>query len=332
MAKHHRVTLNDQTFQARSGQVLLDAALVAGTDIPHDCRAGRCGTCITRVTKGLTLGGETLQRGMVHACQARVFSDLELSVEALPAVSQVQARVVSLVDVGPDVVELEIAPATRLQLWPGQYCRFAFRGFPERAFSPTAPLDGEETGQNFRLNIKRVRNGRVSTNLGGKIKPGHPLTIHGPFGHAFLRPRQANRLVLVAGGTGFAPIWAVGDAALREHPWREIVFIAGTRHIDQLYMRPALELARKFPNVTTIATTETQQDIDPSIRLGLPSDHLPRLRPSDIVYAAGAPAMVDAVAETATAAHATFYADPFEPAGGQAEDWITKAVSWLRTG
>ena len=332
MTKHHRVTLNGQTFQARSGQVLLDAAMVAGTDIPHDCRAGRCGTCITRVTKGLTLGGETLQRGMVHACQARVFSDLDLSVEALPAVSQIQARIVSLVDVTPDVVELEIAPATRLKLFPGQYCRFAFRGFPERAFSPTAPLDGSEAGGNFRLNIKRVRNGRVSTNLGGKIKPGHALTIHGPFGHAFLRPRQSNRLVLVAGGTGFAPMWAIGDAALREHPWREIVLIAGARHVKQLYMLPALDLVRRFPNVTVIATAEAAQRAGPVVGLGRPSDHLPRLRASDIVYAAGAPAMVDAVAETATAAHATFYADPFEPAGGQAEDWITKAVSWLRTG
>jgi CDP-4-dehydro-6-deoxyglucose reductase, E3 len=332
MAKQHRVTLNGQTFQARSGQVLLDAATVSGTDIPHDCRAGRCGTCVTRVNKGITLGGETMQRGMVHACQARVFSDLDLSVEALPAVSHMQARVASLTDVTADVVELEIEPAARFQLLPGQYCRFTFRGFPERAFSPTAPLDGEETGHNFRLNIKRVRNGRVSTNLGGKIKVGHPLTINGPFGHAFLRPRQSNRIVLVAGGTGFAPMWAVGDASLREHPWREIVLIAGTRELNQLYMLPALELARRFPNVTTIATTETAQDVDPSILRGRPSDHLPRLRSNDIVYAAGAPAMVEAVGVAATAAHATFYADPFEPAGSQAEDWLTKAVSWLRTG
>lgn len=332
MAKQHRVTVNGQSFHARSGQVLLDAAMVGGAEIPHDCRAGRCGTCVTRVNKGLTLGGETLQPGMIHACQARVFSDLDLSIEALPAARQIQARIVSLTDVTPDVVELEIAPAERFQLWPGQYCRFTFRGFPERAFSPTAPLTGDETGQNFRLNIKRVRNGRVSTNLGGKIKPGHALTIHGPFGHAFLRPRQSNRLVLVAGGTGFAPMWAVGDAALREHPWREVVFIAGTRTAAQLYMLPALSLARKFPNVTTIATTEAEEDTDPAILRGRPSDHLPRLRPNDIVYAAGAPAMVEAVAQVAIAARATFYADPFEPAGGQAEDWLTKAVSWLRTG
>lgn len=332
MAKQHRVTLNGQTFQARSGQVLLDAATVAGTDIPHDCRAGRCGTCITRVNKGITLGGETMQPGMVHACQARVFSDLDLSVEALPAVSQMQARVASLTDVSADVVELEIEPAARFQLLPGQYCRFTFRGFPERAFSPTAPLNGEDTGHNFRLNIKRIRKGQVSSNLGGKIKPGHPLTIKGPFGHAFLRPRQSNRLILVAGGTGFAPMWAVGDAALREHPWREIVMIAGTRELNQLYMLRALELARRFPNVTTIATTEAPQGVDPNIFLGRPSDYLPRLRSSDIVYAAGAPAMVEAVGELANAAHTLFYADPFEPAGGQTEDWLSKAVSWLRAG
>jgi CDP-4-dehydro-6-deoxyglucose reductase, E3 len=332
MAKLHAVTLNGQPFSARSGQVLLDAALMSGVDLPHDCRAGRCGSCLTRVRRGLTLGGEALQPGMVHACQARVFSDLELAVEPLPAVAMTPARLVKVVDVTHDVAELTIIPDKPLTILPGQYCRFAFRGFPERCFSPTAPLDGRSRGTRVHLNVKRVRNGRVSTNLGGKIGPGHRLSITGPFGHAFLRPRQTNRLVLVAGGTGFAPMWAIGEAALRENPRRPIVFVAGARELRSLYMANALAFVRQFPNVGVIVTAEEEQTAFPHVRLGRPSDHVPALDNGDIVYAAGAPAMVEAVGARAQAAHATFHADPFEAAAIEGGDWVTKAASWLGVG
>jgi CDP-4-dehydro-6-deoxyglucose reductase, E3 len=330
MARQHRITLNGDTFFARSGQVLLDAALIAGVEIPHDCRAGRCGTCVTQVQRGVTLGGEMQQRGMIRACQARVFSELNLTVEALPTVGQTEARLTRLVDLTPDVAELTIAPAAPHELLPGQYCRFAFRGFPARNFSPTVRLDGRTRPDRIHLHVKRVRNGRVSTNLGGRIKPGHRLTLFGPFGHAFLRPRHDSRLVLVAGGTGFAPMWAIGHAALCENALRPIVFVVGVREQSSLYMAPALNFASRFPNVSIVATTEARRADAPNVRPGRPSDHVPQLDASDVVYAAGAPSMVEAVEKRARAAQATFYSDPFEPADSVSEDWVTRAFSWLR--
>ena len=332
MAKLHRVSLNGATFPARSGQLLLDAALMSGAEIPHDCRAGRCGTCITKVERGITLGGETQQHGMIHACQARVFSDLSLAIEALPPVDRVEARVARLVNVTHDVVEVTLAPATPLDLLPGQYCRFTFHGFPPRAFSPTAALDGRSEPGRIHLNIKRVRDGCVSPNLGGKIRPGHRVTIDGPFGHAFLRPHRDNRLILAGSGTGFAPMWAVAHAALCENALRDIVLIAGVRALASFYMGPALDFAGTFPNVRIIATVQERQSDFPQVRFGRPTDHLPELEAGDTIYAAGAPAMVDALGKLALAAKSSFYSDPFEPAAAQAEDWITRAVAWLRTG
>jgi CDP-4-dehydro-6-deoxyglucose reductase, E3 len=332
MAKLHRVKLNTETFSARSGQVLLDAALVAGVDIPHDCRAGRCGTCVTSVKAGITLGGETQQRGIVHACQARVFSDLSLAVEALPAVKRIDASITHIADLTDDVVELTLASSERLDLLAGQYCKFTFKGFPTRPFSPTAPLDGGVSNDKIRLNIKRVRDGRVSPNLGRTIKPGHRLTIDGPFGHAFLRPNLQNRLVLIGTGTGFAPVWAVCDAALKENPHREIVIVTGARTISSLYMWPALELARCFKTVSVIVAAEQAHPNYAHVRAGRPLDHLPTLTGDDIVYAAGSPVMVKAIGKLAQKANALFYSDPFEAAAADNEDWVTRAMSWLRTG
>ncbi len=332
MAKHHTVCLGDETFVAQSGQILLDAAIAGGVDIPHDCRAGRCGSCMTEVETGITLGGESKQRGTVFACQAHVFSDLKINVEALPPVDVVRARLSGLVDLTPDVVELAITPDTPFSYLPGQYCRFTFNGFPARCFSPTAALDGTASDGNFRLQIKRVRQGRISTNLGETIKTGHRLTIEGPFGHGFLRPGLDKRLVLVAGGTGFAPIWSVADAALRENPLRSLLIIVGVRKLSSFYMGQALDLASQLPNVEIIAMAEERQTAFHSVCFGVPQDHVPELSPDDVVYSAGSPVMVDKVGDMASAAGATFYSDPFESALSAEGDWLTRAITWLRVG
>jgi 3-phenylpropionate/trans-cinnamate dioxygenase ferredoxin reductase subunit len=330
MARLHAVVANDARFSVRSGELLLDAALASGIDLPHDCRAGRCGTCLMRLRKGRTFGGESRQQGMIYACQARVFSDLALEYDVLPPVERIDARVSRLANLTHDVVEVTIAPARRLPILPGQYCRFTFKGFPTRAFSPTAPLDRPAAGRSFRLNIKRVHDGRVSPNIGRHIKVGHPVKVEGPFGSAFLRPGKTGRLVLVAGGTGFAPTWAVADAALRENPRRQLVLIAGVRNLKSFYMWPALNRVATLPNVSVIAAAEEHEPAHPAFRKGRPNDQLPELTPDDIVYAAGAPQMVDSVAKSVEPARATFYCDPFE-ASGQANErggWRS-VLSWI---
>jgi CDP-4-dehydro-6-deoxyglucose reductase len=284
-----------------------------------------------RLRQGRTFGGESRQQGMIYACQARVFSDVMVEYDILPPVQRVEARVSRLTNLAPDVVELTITPAKRLPLLPGQYCRFTFRGFPDRAFSPTAPLDHPQNGRSFRLNVRRVRGGRVSPSLGRHIRIGHRLKVDGPFGSAFLRPGRMGRLVLVAGGTGFAPMWAVADAALRENPARPMVLIAGVRSLKSFYMWPALNRVAPLPNVDVIATAQEEQPAHPAVRNGSPEDHLPQLTDDDIIYAAGAPRMVESVARAAEAARASFYADPFEASGPAKErsGWLN-VFSWIR--
>ncbi len=332
MARLHKICLGNDTFHARSGQLLLDAALLSGVELPHDCRAGRCGSCLTRVRQGVTLGGEGRQFGIVHACQARVFSDLKLEIEPLPPVVRVKGMVVELIEMAEGIVEVTIKPDRRFAVFPGQYCRFSFRGFPARPFSPTSAMTSVASDGLIRLNIKRVRGGRVTPQLGQTIPVGHPVAIEGPFGQAFLRPGLDNRLVLVGSGTGFAPIWAVAATALRENPHRPIVLLAASRTTGAFYMAPALELAHQFPSVSVIAAIDDLPRSQGLLLAGAAIKHLPQVAGGDIVYAAGAPALVDAVGVVADAAGATFYSDPFEPVAQTAPGWLDKARDWLQAG
>src|SRR5579883_3505947 len=86
MRKTCRVMLRDQVFSARRGDILLDAALANGVDIPHDCRSGHCRSCRVRVLDGVAIGGECGELGAVRACQTRIMSDLRLEIEGLPKI------------------------------------------------------------------------------------------------------------------------------------------------------------------------------------------------------------------------------------------------------
>ncbi len=331
MSNFRTVTVKGRTFRVRAGDVLLDGALANGVEIPFDCRAGTCGTCMVHVAKGQTVCGETHTQGMIYACQARVVSDLEVEMEDVPEIDSCKARLVGLREVAPDIMELMIAPEKSISYLPGQYFKFAFNGYPARAYSPTASFDGRIGGRVIHLNIKRVRGGRVTTALGSGIRPGHRLRIQGPYGHAFLRPGGTGRLILAGSGTGFAPIWAIAAMALRESRNRPMVIVAGAKKVQQLYMAPILAQLARLPNVTVIPAVE-EGPVNHPIRTGRIEPNMPTLTASDTVYACGSPRMVTALAGMVEKAGATFYADPFESSAPEEPSGLISRIKTLVAG
>jgi 3-phenylpropionate/trans-cinnamate dioxygenase ferredoxin reductase subunit len=128
-----------------------------------------------------------------------------------------------------------------------------------------------------------------------------------------LRADHAGRIVLVASGTGFAPMWSIAAAAITEQPRRELIFVVAARSLQAFYMHPALCRLALFPNVKIIPVVSEPQGVTPAIRCGRPVDCLPKLSRRDVVYASGAPAMTESVARIASAASAACYTDPFVP-------------------
>lgn len=313
MRKICKVTVNNEPFLANCGELLLDWALVNGVELPHDCRSGSCGTCRVRLVEGKVFGGHAPGDDMIHACQARIVSDLEITTEDVPESVSMSAHVARIVRLAPDVIGVDVKLPRPLRFLPGQYCKVQFRDFPARSYSPTFPLEGRSDDRLLHFHIRRFADGSVSPALGRQIGIGHRVKVTGPSGSAFLRPRHSGRLVLVASGTGFAPMWSVAVAAIMERPQREIIFVVAARRLQSLYMHGALCRLALFPNVTIILTVSEPQRVSPAIRTGRPTDHLPKLSPNDLVYAAGAPAMTESVARMARTAGARCHADPFVP-------------------
>ncbi len=331
MAKVCKVRINDEIVSANPGDLLLDVALMNGIELPHDCRSGYCGTCQVRVIAGRCVGAPTGNPDFVHACQTRVISDLQVVAEKVPGITAVSGNVVDVVAIAPDVFEVSIESQQHVDYIPGQYLSVHFRGFPARHYSPTAPLDWPSNPDLIRFHVRRLPKGRVSSALGRKIKRGHRVKMTGPFGAAYFRPNDPGRLALISSGTGFAPIWAIAEAAIRERPQRELVLIVGARDLDSIYMIPALCRLALFPRVTIIPTTLRPQTITSAVRHGSPIKYLPILSKSDVVYAAGAPAFVQSVVQIAQANGAEYFTDPFLPAGGNsdARSFLSRLSNWV---
>src|SRR3984893_14679167 len=141
MRKTCKVTLNNKPFLANCGDFLLDWALMNGVERPHDCRGGICGTCRVRLIEGRVFGGHEPGDDMIHACQARIVSDLEIVTVAVPDQVSMPARVARLVRLAPDVMGVDLELPAPLSYLPGQYCKLQFRGFPARCYSPTYSLE-----------------------------------------------------------------------------------------------------------------------------------------------------------------------------------------------
>jgi 3-phenylpropionate/trans-cinnamate dioxygenase ferredoxin reductase subunit len=325
-------TPQGQVFSAFRGDILLDAASKDGADIPYDCRSGRCGVCRVRVLDGLAVGGECREPGTVRACQARIMSDLHLQIEALPDVQTVAGRVSAITPRGPDVVEVLIAPSAPLVYLPGQYLHIEFRGFSPRSYAPSAPMEDFSAPEFLHLQVQGIVGGDVSAALGSAIREGHPVRIKGPFGTAFLRPWSESRLVLASSGAGFAPVWSIAVAALRENQRRRIVIVAGARTLQSLYMVKALCLLARFPNVTVIPVVQEPERVPEVIRIGGVADYVPRLSAEDAVHVAGPPLLVEAVSRIAAATGTPCCGIPFVPAHGDEprEEIQHSSAPWRR--
>lgn len=314
MTTHKVEFRGDAVVKAREGQTILDAALLNGIELPHDCRSGRCGSCRVTVLEGDTDGGQLDHGSSVLACQARITGAVSIEIEPVPPLDTAWGVVRAVSDLGCGVVEIAVAPSRPIACLPGQYLSFRFRGFPTRRYSPTLSLAGSSEPGLIYLHVRRVRDGLVSQAFGKGIMAGHRVRIRGPFGSSFFRPNRPGRMVLVGAGTGFAPVWAIARAALDEDPLREILLVAGARSLGHFYMAPALEQLAQSPNVAIRAFVRHADAGTPESLVGSAVDRLPPLWSDDTIFACGSPDTVDEVRTHCAMAGIACHTDSFSPA------------------
>lgn len=241
-------------FTAEDDESVLDAALRNGHTLPYGCRNGTCAACIGKVVAGeIAYPGERppaiseaeAATGQALLCQARARGDCEIEVTEIDqpkdiVVRSLPVRVVRIDQAAHDVsvLRLKLPAAERLQFMAGQYIDLLMRDGRRRSFSLANPPHDDEQ---LELHVRRVSGGRFSDRLLSDMREKALLRFEGPLGTFFLREDADKPIVLMAGGTGFAPIKSIVEHALAAGIERPMHLFWGARAQRDLYMD---ELAR----------------------------------------------------------------------------------------
>ncbi|MCA2999035.1 MAG: CDP-6-deoxy-delta-3,4-glucoseen reductase [Rhodocyclaceae bacterium] len=314
MATEFTVTLkpSGHTFKATSDETILDAALRQGIGLPYGCRNGACGSCKGTLLAGdfdygeyqeRTLRPEERAAGKALFCVGKARSDVTLEIREIGNTGDIQirtlpCRVEKVEKPAADVaiLYLKLPAQERMQFLAGQYIDILLKDGKRRSFSiANAP----HRDQFVELHIRHVPDGQFTNYVFNDMRDRAILRFEGPLGTFFLREDSDKPIILVAGGTGFAPIKALLEHAFFKHIDREMVLYWGCRSRADLYM-PELpaEWAKAYPNFSFIPVlSDAKAEDNWAGRTGLV--HQAVLDDFDTlagyqIYACGAPPMIDA--------------------------------------
>jgi CDP-4-dehydro-6-deoxyglucose reductase, E3 len=241
-----------QSFQSDSTINLVEAAKQQGVIIPHSCMSGRCNSCKIRVLKGtstttsseLNLSKEDNKNGYILACCRTATSDLDLECEDLSQFKLEEPKIlpVKFIDVIKNTEDISTflikrSPSFNFQFLPGQYINLSYKG-TTRSYS-IANYNTET--KIIELIIKNNLKGEMSKLLFKHDLVGKLATLNGPLGTSFLRnPNGNKKLLLIATGTGIAPIKAIiqEENVVKEMGFEEITVFWGMRKNQDLFWKP----------------------------------------------------------------------------------------------
>ena len=326
-----------RSFEAEPAETMLAAGIRQGIGLPYGCKDGACGSCKCKKISGTVTHGPHQDKalsaqeeadGYVLTCCGTATSDVVLESRqvthagAFP-IKKMPARVATLEKLSPDVVRLKLQlPANDIiQYHAGQYVEFILRDGARRSYSmANAPHTLVENGAPMiDLHIRHMPGGKFTDHVFGAMKEKEILRIEGPYGSFHLQ-ESPKPIVLLASGTGFAPIKAIIEHMQFMGITRDAVLYWGGRRPQDLYMDEWVKArCAEMPHLKYV----------PVVSDALPEDgwsgrtgfvHLAVLQDfADLsghqVYACGAPIVVDSArkdfVEKAGLPEHEFFADAF---------------------
>ncbi len=327
------VNPSGRQFSCEAGETILAAALRAGIGLPYGCKNGACGSCKGKLVSGGVELGQHQERALSAAdqttghtlfCCAVPQSDVTIEAREVQGVGdfpikKVPVRVATMARASDDVMVLSLQlPATeRMQYKAGQYVEFMLKDGKRRAYSIATPPHSDEL---LALHIRHMPGGVFTDHVFGAMKEKDILRFEGPLGTFFLREESNKPIVMLASGTGFAPIKAIVEHWAHAKSSRPVVLYWGGRRPKDLYMHALCEeWAKTLPNyryvpVVSDALPEDQWSGRSGFVHRAVMEDLPDLSGHQ-VYACGAPLMVEAAQADFTALcklpEDEFFADSF---------------------
>ena len=249
-----QLKFKDDIITVSAGSSVLDTLLEQGHQIPNNCRAGACQSCIMQVTKGSVppksqkgLKDSHKAQGLFLACSCEPEEDIHIQLPDSQKL-RVQATVTELNQLSVDVIELKIQTAETFQYYAGQYVTLWKDDNLGRSYSIASLPDKD---QHLTFHIKLIKNGQFSGWVHNELKVGDTLFVQGPAGDCFYtKDNPEQNILLVGTGTGLAPLYGIIHDALQQGHTGEIHLIHGALDPTGLYLTAELsQLEQQYDNL-----------------------------------------------------------------------------------
>ena len=327
------VTPSGRQFDCEADETILSAALRAGVGLPYGCKNGACGSCKGKIIAGQVTHGNHQQKalsdteeeqGMSLFCCAKPSSDIMLEAREIQGseefpIKKMPSRIAKLEKLSDDVmlIALQLPANERLQYRAGQYIEFMLKDGKRRSYSmANAPhLDEQIT-----LHVRHMPGGVFTDQVFSSMKERDILRFEGPHGSFFLREDSDKPIILLASGTGFAPIKALMEHLIDLKSSRPVSLYWGGRRPQDLYMHAlCLEWASRLTNfhyvpvISDALAEDNWMGRSGFVHQAVVADHVDLSAYQ--VYACGAPIVVDSAKRDFVALcqlpAEEFYADAF---------------------
>jgi CDP-4-dehydro-6-deoxyglucose reductase len=257
---------SNRSFTVAEDEPILTAGIRQGVALPYGCKDGACGSCKCKMLEGKVVHGahqpkalsaEEESKGYILTCCAKPQSDIVLesrqvtSADAFP-IKRMPSRVISLEKKSHDVITLKLQlPANdTLQYKAGQYIEFILRDGARRSYSMASAPHIAAESKTLELHIRHMPGGKFTDHVFGEMKEKEIQRIEGPFGGFYLREDSQKPMVLLASGTGFAPIKAIIEQMQQNGITRPATLYWGGRRPADLYMNDwVLAQVAAMPNL-----------------------------------------------------------------------------------
>lgn len=327
------ITPSGKSFSVKPDDTVLGSAIAQGVGLPYGCQDGACGTCKCKLTQGeveldmnaaVALSQAERDAGLILTCCSVPRSDLviecaRVAAEGAYPVKRYPCRVSSIDHPSADVcrILLQLPASDKFMYHAGQYVDFLLKDGVRRSYSMA---NAPHTGNHLELHIRHMPGGKFTDYVFSALKEKEILRFEGPFGSFYLREDSTKPIVLLASGTGFAPIKALIEHAEFRGLQRPMTLYWGQRRPQDLYASEWIEQAltrlpqlRYVPVISDALPEDGWRGRSGLVHRAVLQD-LPDLSGHQ-VYACGAPVMVNAALEDFTQQAGLpadeFYADSF---------------------
>lgn len=235
-----------ESFEVGGNESVLDAALRQQVKLAHECTFGGCGTCRIKLVEGtvdyeefpMALTPEEALQGFALACQARPRSDLVIDVgrapEGVTASQRCTAVVREIRRLGADVanLRLELPDMPELRYLPGQYMNVHLGDGTHRSFSMASLSNAGLVD----FHVRRIAGGRFTEGQVDRLRPGDAMDVELPLGAFRFHSEDYRPILMVATGTGLAPIKSMLESLMDDPECPPISLYWGMRDAAGLYL------------------------------------------------------------------------------------------------